>query len=827
MKSNASVFTALAELLELISKWLPQLIGRLGARTDCINALLAVSLIFALNGCSPEPSTPPINAIPDISSLSPSSIIAGVQSQVLAINGSGFLSNSTATYNGIGHTVTFVSSTQLTISLDASDLAAAGAYPVVVTNPAPGGGPSNAAHFIVAHSPEYAEIISRATANLANFFVYLSQDSGFNHGVPSGFFASNPANLGTIHLDVGCIDDPADMTTGCYPSTDTTHSDIKRVTVMRMSFDAQTDQHYAGINVEEPANWGVLQTGTGYDLRGAQNVVFDVRSPDMGTVQFGVGECVTNFQQIPQNWETVTIPLSSLVPPQGSTVSCPPALDSVHILFTVVTNSQYAPHGATVLLDNIQFAPTPARSSQPTGELLGLPLSTQTFGVVPQTSSPFPPDQVNRNAAAIYESALAILDLLQPGGDGKSAQEIANGVDYALYHDNQGDYIPTVLGGLSGCYSGHIATQCGLHNAYEGGDIGLVNDQNGTSGSAKAGDSRLAGFTCGPPPQTPFCLFSDEATGGNNAWAILAMIAEYKQTGDATYLNDAIAIGNWIVGNLTDNSGTGYGGYYAGYFGSDTNMHGVLNLGKSTENNADIFAAFTSIASAESQLGKPSAATSWTNAANMAGDFVMQMFDSPNGRFNVGTVPVGTGSAPGICPSGPQKGNDVINVCDFLDSNTFTTLAMAGSPRYHGQIDWRRPVQYVLNTFVQQNIMAGGTTFQGFDIVSAPVSGSNGIAWEFTAQAVETMRYVDQLYGQTAFEPQVTLYLAQIQLAQTSAPFGDGLGMVAATLQNGDTLPPAQQCLDTPYQCIPERVGLAATAWAIMAEQGINPLSGL
>jgi hypothetical protein len=304
---------------------------------------------------------------------------------------------------------------------------------------------------------------------------------------------------------------------------------------------------------------------------------------------------------------------------------------------------------------------------------------------------------------------------------------------------------------------------------------------------------------------------------------MLALLDDCKKTGDVTYLNDAITIGNWITANLEDLTGTGYGGYYAGYFGYDSNMHGVINFGKSTENNGDIFAAFTALASIESNLGNQNAAASWTNLANAAGDFVMQMFDSSKGRFNAGTVPAGTPASPGICPTGTQKGNDVINVCDFVDSNTFTTLAMAGAPRYNSQIDWRQPIQYVLSTFAQ-TVTAAGLTFQGFDIVATPTSGANGISWEFTGQVVETMIYVDQLYAQTTFSSQISLYLAQIQQAQTSAPFGDGLGLVAATLQGGDTLPPAQQCLSTPFQCIPERVGLAATSWAVLAEQGVNPL---
>jgi hypothetical protein len=681
----------------------------------------------------------------------------------------------------------------------------------------------------VGATPAGGELQTRVTANQTSYYVYQDQDSGFNHGFPSGFFAS-PGNLGTIHLDAGCIDDPADITTGCYLVTDTTVLDTVRGTVMRMSFDPQTTGNFAGLNIEEPQNWGVLQTGAGYDLRGANSITFDIRSPDSAQVQFSVGKsgtigCTTSYTQpISSTWTSMTIALGP------SDLSCTPDLSGVHILFGVATNDTHAPNGATVLLDNIKFTPVPTRASQGS-ETRSLPLSTQTFGVVPQTAAPFPPDQVVRNVAAIYEAALTTQALLSQG-DATDAQEVADALDYALYHDNEGWYISIIPGGTSGCYSGSAATQCGLHNAYESGDIALLNDQNG-GGTAKAGDSRLAGFTCGAISPTGFCLVLDGATGGNNAWAILALLAEHKQSGGSKYLNDAIAIGNWIIADLQDTSGTGFGGYYVGYPDQGVPPPKPLNLGKSTENNADIFAAFSALATAD-----PNNATAWTNAANVAGDFVMQMFDSTNGRFNTGTVPVGTAPQPGVCPTGTQKGNDIINTnssldCDFLDSDTFTTLAMSAAPRYfnfqlpNGKImDWTRPIQYVLNTFAQ-TITVGSQAFQGFDIVTTPVSGANGIAWEFTGQTVEALRYVDRLYNRTSFESQADFYLGQIQLAQALAPFGDKQGLVASTLQDGNTLPPLDQCLNTPFQnCPPERVGLAATTWMFFAEQKINPMAG-
>src|SRR5205823_1131469 len=98
-----------------------------------------------------------------------------------------------------------------------------------------------------------------------------------------------------------------------------------------------------------------------------------------------------------------------------------------------------------------------------------------------------------------------------------------------------------------------------------------------------------------------FYLVLDGATGGNNAFAILALTAAYRRFGDPAYLGAARQIGQWVVANLTDTTHTGYGGYYVGY--QDNTFPKQLLTGKSTENNADIFAAFTVLADTETALG--------------------------------------------------------------------------------------------------------------------------------------------------------------------------------------------------------------------------------
>jgi len=649
----------------------------------------------------------------------------------------------------------------------------------------------------------YSLLNQRVGVNRANFYVYQDADSGLNHGFPSGFFGT----ISKLHLNAACLDDPLEPG-GC--STDGTRLDRVRGNVLSISFDPLTSGQFAGINIEDPEFWGVNRSGVGYDLRGATAVVFDVRSPTPGgiQVQFGVADRAGGYVFIPQSqtFTTMTIPLASMGVDSA-------LLSDTHVLFQVATNDVHAPGGGTVLLDNVRFTPTPAAQSA----ALSFPVGSQTFGVVPSSTIdpgrvPIPPDQVSRNLTTIYESALTLMILLDRGtaADLSSARVIADTFHYALSHDNHGLPLPAAPDG-----------SVGLHSGYESGDIQLLNNQTG-GGAGLAGDVRLAGFSvgsnlCGP---SKFCLVLDGATGGNEAFAMLALLAAYHKLGDSRYLDDARTIGRWIAGNLTDTTGTGYGGYYLGY--PDEGKPKTLVTGKSIENNADIFAAFAALASVEQSLGNTADAGTWTTRANGAGDFVMSLFEPVSGRFYAGTVPAGTPASPGIAPNGPQQGNDVINTFDFLDSNTFTVLALAGSSRYRNQIDWRRPVQWFLDQAV--SVTANGAQYDGFSIVPTPTAGPAGVAWEFTGQAVATMRFVDALYQQTTFGALADSYANQIASAQGTAPFGDGEGVVASTMEDGDLLPPIEQCLSTPFQCIPERVGLAATTWAILAARHDNPL---
>ena len=89
------------------------------------------------------------NPVPSISSLSPSTLPAGSNAQTLTINGTGFVRDSSVTFNGAGKTATFVSANQIAIPLSTSDVSTAGSFSVVITNPGPGGGTSAAVNLQV------------------------------------------------------------------------------------------------------------------------------------------------------------------------------------------------------------------------------------------------------------------------------------------------------------------------------------------------------------------------------------------------------------------------------------------------------------------------------------------------------------------------------------------------------------------------------------------------------------------------------------------------------------------------------------------------------
>jgi uncharacterized protein YdgA (DUF945 family) len=163
--------------------------------------------------------------IPIINNLSPSSATAGDAGFTLTVNGSGFVSDSVVQWNGASRTTTYVSATQLTAAIPATDIAAAGTASVTVFNPAPGGGTSNAQSFTITASdnpvPATTSLSpSSATAGDAGFTLTVN-GSGF---VSDSVVQWNGASRTTTYVS-------ATQLTAAIPATDIAAAGTASVTV--------------------------------------------------------------------------------------------------------------------------------------------------------------------------------------------------------------------------------------------------------------------------------------------------------------------------------------------------------------------------------------------------------------------------------------------------------------------------------------------------------------------------------------------------------------------------------------------------------------------
>jgi trimeric autotransporter adhesin len=163
------------------------------------------------------------NPVPAISSLSPSSAIANSAAFTLTVNGSSFVSGTTVEWNGSARVTIFVSSTQLTAAITATDIATAGTVQVTVVNPSPGGGASNMAGFTVNNPVPVISSISpsSAIANSAAFTLTVN-GSGFVSGTTVEWNASPRTTTFVSSTQL----------TAAIPATDITAAATVNVTVV-------------------------------------------------------------------------------------------------------------------------------------------------------------------------------------------------------------------------------------------------------------------------------------------------------------------------------------------------------------------------------------------------------------------------------------------------------------------------------------------------------------------------------------------------------------------------------------------------------------------
>lgn len=122
-----------------------------------------------------------VNPKPAITTLAPSSALAGGAGFTLTVNGTGFTSTSVVNWAGSPRTTTFVSDIEIQATINAADIAKAGTFKVTVTNPAPGGGTSAASNFVVDNPvPTLISISPSSATHGGPAFTLTANGTGYN-----------------------------------------------------------------------------------------------------------------------------------------------------------------------------------------------------------------------------------------------------------------------------------------------------------------------------------------------------------------------------------------------------------------------------------------------------------------------------------------------------------------------------------------------------------------------------------------------------------------------------------------------------------------------
>jgi hypothetical protein len=137
----------------------------------------------------------------------------------LTVNGTGFVSGSTVKWNGSARATSFVSNSNLTATIMASDVAQSNTASVTVVNPAPGGGTSNAIFFEITRPT--TSVAMNSTPGLASSSGIAPMASGdFNGDGKLDLVATNPNGNISVLLGQGdgTFQAPVDYPAGVGPT---------------------------------------------------------------------------------------------------------------------------------------------------------------------------------------------------------------------------------------------------------------------------------------------------------------------------------------------------------------------------------------------------------------------------------------------------------------------------------------------------------------------------------------------------------------------------------------------------------------------------------
>jgi hypothetical protein len=462
-------------------------------------------------------------------------------------------------------------------------------------------------------------------------------------------------------------------------------------------------------------------------------------------------------------WQKITIDLTGM--------------DLRYVLggFGWVASKEFNPSGAVFYLDDIQYELNPARLQQRLNE----PRFIRSFTTLPVQADPFDAntrddfDFVLRNMAFTYDNAVALLAFLAEGSPEslRRARLIGDALVYATQHDryfldSRSCNSPLPIDAVNGAR---------LRTAYAAGDIALP---SGWTANGRPATVPSPGFYL-DATQTFYEVEQEAVDTGNNAWAMLALTALYERTQGGHYLETACKLGQFV------RTFRAIDGQYRGFLGGVQNPESpntrVLRSYASSEHNIDLYAAF-------SKLSRLTGSGAWNDDAEYARSFIAAMWEPGRGCYLTGTINPNTRNAnAGQLPVDVQ-GWSVLSIPTVLTEHP-NVLRCAE-----------------LNHALARDGFVGFDFNEDRDAIWFEGTGQMAVAYAASGRVAEaeTLRQ-------------------ELRRAQQGPAFGDGFGLVAASIDGLTTGFTTARGGEFVYF---RRLHIAATAWNVFAQLAFNPFTG-
>ncbi len=258
---------------------------------------------------------------------------------------------------------------------------------------------------------------------------------------------------------------------------------------------------------------------------------------------------------------------------------------------------------------------------------------------------------------------------------------------------------------------------------------------------------------------------------GNQAWAMIALLALHRRTGDLQYLNAARLLGN-LINTFRHDTGS-YQGFQGGLdFKNGDEAEPERRSYASTEHNLDIYAAFTLMFDLTGEA-------IWQDGAQHARQFIEATWDSARGCYLAGTT-------------SPSLLNTNFNQLP-LDVQPWSVLALPDGFTAHPEV----------LSCAENNHRKMSDGFTGFDFNT----DRDGVWFEGTGHMATAYAWISQSVS-------ADTYRQELNQAQATPPFGDGFGIAAAS----------HDAVTSGFGFnLFRRLHVGATAWHVFAQLGFNP----